>query len=397
MAQRHRHQASLEGIINFSALEPLIATQRARAKRIFYSIIDHFGPVPPGGRRASEYSRPLLVRYTYEFSRSELSKDTFLRAFFEFMGWDIAEEDEAKLNINLDNEAVEHELHANLDLFADFLFDNFFLPLKASGLRTAQPTPAHLSVIERALGGPQEFIATPDRLSVLRGSCLIRDHNRCVISRLFDGKEALTRLRRDGVDAQDDEGNPLQGQPTMILEVAHIIPHSLTQANADSELDDSKKAALLILNMFDYDVSHIVDGVNIDRPLNAISLTRDLHTYFGNFEVFFQPVPGQDHTYRIDTFLPQGFLPYVPVTRSLYLAADRLIDAPSPRLLAIHCAIAHILHLSGAGAYIDLILRDMEEFGIREDGSTGLGHLLKLRLGGWLDGEGWKGTGNWCT
>ncbi|EEH38034.2 hypothetical protein PAAG_00955 [Paracoccidioides lutzii Pb01] len=396
MAQRHPHQASFEGIINVSASGPLIATQRARARRIFYSIVDYFGP-PPSDQRPSEYNRPLLVRYTYEFSRSELSQDTFLRAFFEFMKWDIAEEDEAKFNINLENETMKNELHTNLTLFADFLFDNFFLPLKASGFHNAQPTPAHLSVIEKALGGPQEFIATTDRLSVLRGSCLIRDHNRCVISRVFDGKEALTRLRRDGVDAQDDEGDPLHGQSTMILEVAHIIPHSLTQANANAELDDSKKAALLILNMFDYDVSHVIDGVNIDGPFNAISLTRDLHTYFGNFEVFFQAVPGRDHTYLIDTFLPQGFLHYLPVNRSLYLAADRLIDAPSPRLLAIHCAIAHILHLSAAGEYIDHILGDMEEFGVREDGSTGLGYLVKLRFGGWLDRGDRKRTGNWCT
>ncbi|ODH33668.1 hypothetical protein ACO22_03286 [Paracoccidioides brasiliensis] len=393
MAQRHPHQASLEGIINVSASGPLIATQRARARRIFYSIVDSFGP-PPSNQRPSEYSRPLLVRYTYEFSRSELSQDTFLRAFFEFMKWDIAEADEAKFNINLENEAVKHELHTNLNLFADFLFDNFFLPLKACGFQTAQPTPAHLSVIEKALRGPQEFIATTDRLSVLRGSCLIRDHNRCVISRAFDGKEALTRIRRDGVDAQDDEGHPLHGQSSTLLEVAHIIPHSLTQANANAELDDSKKAALLILKMFDYDVSHIIDGVNIDRPFNAMSLTRDLHTYFGNFEVFFQAVPGQDHTYLIDTFLPQGILHYLPVNRSLYLAADRHIDAPSPRLLAIHCAIAHVLHLSAAGEYIEHILGDMEDFGVREDGSTGLGYLVKLRFGGWLDRGDRKRTGN---
>ncbi|CAF3447776.1 unnamed protein product [Fusarium graminearum] len=70
----------------------------------------------------------------------------------------------------------------------------------------------------------------------------------------------------------------------------------------------------------------------------------------------------------------------VPVTRTLF-TEDRSIDPPSARLLAVHRAIAHILHLSAAGDYIDHVLRDVDEFGIRADGSTDLSRLLKLRLG----------------
>ncbi|TPX24825.1 hypothetical protein DIZ76_010269 [Coccidioides immitis] len=138
--------------------------------------------------------------------------------------------------------------------------------------------------------------------------------------------------------------------------------------------------------MFDCNVSHLIDGNNIDRPFNAMSLTHDLHTHFGNFAVFFEAVPGQAHTYQVNTFLPPGILQDLPVTRTFYLTNDRSIEPPSPRLLAIHHAIAHILHLSGAGEYIDNILRDMEETGVQEDGSTELGRIMKLRLGGWLDG-----------
>ncbi|EQL29810.1 hypothetical protein BDFG_07621 [Blastomyces dermatitidis ATCC 26199] len=377
---QHRHQSSLEGIINFSGPQPFAADQRARAQRRFYSIINHFD-ITDNSRRVG-YRRPLLVRYTYEYSRSELSQDIFLRAFFEFMKVDVAGEED----IDFDDEGLENQLGKNLITFADFLLDNFFLPLKASGQHTPQPSPAHLSAIQRAQGGMHEFTGTPDRISVLRGSCLIRDRHRCVISRKFDQREAIVRLTQHGHAAQDDEGNPLQGQLSMILEVAHILPHSLTQANADSQLDDSKKAALMILNMFDCDVSHLIDGVNIDRPFNAMSLTRDLHTHFGNFTVFFEAVPDQEHTYRIDTFLPPGILPDIPVTRILYLINDRSIEPPSPRLLALHHAIARILHLSGAGEYIDNILRDMEETGIQEDGSTELGRMVNLTLGGWLDG-----------
>ncbi|WEW54911.1 hypothetical protein PRK78_000338 [Emydomyces testavorans] len=400
MASLHRLQSSLEGSINSFSPQSLAADQRVQAQDRFYNIINHFDVTDRTTRVG--YSPPLLIRYTYEYSRSELSKDTFLGAFFEFMRLDITSEED----IDFDDEDLENQLGKDLTSFADFLLDNFFLPrlvptdfpvnplmsaylliVKASGHRTPQPSPAHLSVIQRAQGQMHEFPGTPDQISVLRGSCLIRDCHRCVISHKFDQQEAIRRLTQHGDNAQDDEGNPLQGQISIILEIAHILPHSLTQTNADSQLDESKKAALMILNMLDRDVSHLIDGINIDRPFNAMSLGRDLHIHFGNFTVFSEAVAGQEHTYRVDTFLPRGILQDVPVTRTLYLTDDGSIEPPSPRLLAIHCAIAHILHLSGAEGYIDNILRDMET-GVQEDGSTELNRVVKLKLGGWLDGPG---------
>ncbi|KAL1957450.1 hypothetical protein VTO42DRAFT_6018 [Malbranchea cinnamomea] len=44
------------------------------------------------------YSRHLLARYTYEYSRSELSQDTFLRAFAECMGLVISTEQDPDLD-----------------------------------------------------------------------------------------------------------------------------------------------------------------------------------------------------------------------------------------------------------------------------------------------------------
>lgn len=141
--------------------------------------------------------------------------------------------------------------------------------------------------------------------------------------------------------------------------------------------------------MFDYGIGHLIEGVDIDRPYNALTLTLNMHDLFGNFRIYFEPVPdAEPHTYRIESFLRPAFVGGVlPVTRTLFLTDSRTIDPPSPRLLAIHRAIAHILHLSAAGNYIDKILRDMEdagEQGAQADGSTDLGRLIHLGL--WLDG-----------
>lgn len=187
-----------------------------------------------------------------------------------------------------------------------------------------------------------------------------------------------------GTRAVDDDGNLLAGQPFSSLEVAHILPHALTKIENGSELHPSKKAALDILNMFDNGVIYLIKGNDIDRPRNAISLSHTNHKAFGNFDIFFEPVPGQEHTYDIHDFLP-GFMPEFPVRRTLFLTENRNIDPPSLRFLALHRAIAHILHLSGAGTCIEKILKDMEFKDTRADGSTELGSLVALRMGGWLD------------
>ncbi len=140
--------------------------------------------------------------------------------------------------------------------------------------------------------------------------------------------------------------------------------------------------------MFDKGVVHLINGVDIDRPSNALSLTLEIHRKFGAFEIFFEPVAGEYNTYRIQSFLPAplDLIFGLPVTRALFVTKSRSIDPPSPRLLAVHRAIAHILHLSGAGWYIDNVLREMEENAVRSDGTTDLARMVNFGLSGWAKG-----------
>ncbi|KAI8647990.1 HNHc domain-containing protein [Fusarium keratoplasticum] len=375
----HRHQSSLEGIIDFSAQPPLTPAQRLSAGRRFNQLVNHFDV--PDDSSSKGYDRVKLVRLTYDYARSEESKGNFLRAFFEFAELPINGDEDIDLDLgDADRQARLRDFLFN---FAEYLFQNFFLPLKASTKKTPQPSPASHSAIQRAQGEGYTFSGTPERVSTLRGACLFRDRYRCVISRKFDLAEALKRGRHGG-EARDEDGVPLEGQSFDALEVAHILPHSLTQVNANKQLDPSKEAALAILNMFDSGAAFLVEGTEIDRPRNAMTLAPRLHQLFGDFQIFFEPVDQQPHTYRIDTFVDYWLLEnLLPVSRTLYLTESKTIDPPSARLLAIHNAIAHILHLSAAGNYIDRILRDLEEHGVREDGSTDLGRFVKLRLNGW--------------
>jgi hypothetical protein len=132
--------------------------------------------------------------------------------------------------------------------------------------------------------------------------------------------------------------------------------------------------------MFDPGIIQLIEGTNIDRPYNALTLSVGFHRDFGSLKVYFEKELGM-HRYTIKTTKPLlRFRPTLPTTRDLFLAPDYNIEPPLPRLLAIHRACCLIMHLSGAGEYIDKVLRDMEDISVRSDGTTELGSIISLRL-----------------
>ncbi|KAF5696737.1 transposase [Fusarium mundagurra] len=333
-APHHRHQSSLEGFIDFStgASPSFNPDELDKGAGVLRRVIEHFEPLST----EKPYNRPRLVRLT----AVDITIDGV---------------------IDLDDEMVEEEIRLALNAFADFLVDNFFLPLKAAGSKTPQPSPAASSRITST----RPVVGSVERVASLRRDCLVRDRHRCVISRDFDMKEAERRIEESGYDyASDDQGQLLKEQEPgsfAELEVAHILPHSLMTTTGNPELNKSKETALAILDMFDHDIVHLIEGPDIDRSRNALTLKIDLHRQFGNFKVFFEPT-NQPHSYRIDSTLRQPFRnPIFPVNRTFFLTPERTIDPPSARLLAVHNAICQILHLSAAGNYIDSILRDLDD------------------------------------
>lgn len=188
------------------------------------------------------------------------------------------------------------------------------------------------------------------------------------------------------------------------LEVAHIIPHSLMSlTNEEGERRlvsrctrflsslaniiqiSSKQMAYQILKMFKPGSINLMNGIDIDRPINALTFTHNLRRLFGNFQIAFEPVGFRSHTYKI-VYLEtdrMGRVEQLPVAVTLFLTPDRSIDPPSPQLLKIHSVIGRILHLSDAGDYIDQLIRDLEleGGGTAQTGSTGLDDFVRLRLG----------------
>lgn len=377
-------------VMDFTPTFQLPMNQYDTATVIFQQLIDHYGLESSLAQR--RYKPAKLIQALFD---NMAAKHSFLRFFFtfihEYSGQEADVGPDLGRPLSYFHDFLEwspdrkRDLNEAIEAFATYIVDDFLLPLRASSAKTPQPTPSSLSSIQASTP-----TGTLGRVSGLRRTCLKRDQHRCVISNSFDLKEADKRYEQEGDNYRDDAGNFLRDEPSenfAFLEVAHILPHCLTTVSTgDADLSDSKKIVLQILDMFDPGIIHLIDGPAMDSPRNALTLTNHYHQLFGQFQIHFEATGRRDE-YKIDLtrrrpHLRQGNF---PIIRKLSESPDGTIDLPSPRLLAVHRSIACIMHLSGAGEYINGILRDLEEVNVKADGSTNLEFLMNLSLGGWLN------------
>ena len=115
---------------------PLGPDTRQQARRKFCRIVDHFDNVVNIGNAAGvgpeySYRRARLVRLTYDHALSPVSQDNFLRAFFRSLELPMGNEDDNGTDNGVDNGTginLDEQLQFKVFGFADYLFDNFFLP-----------------------------------------------------------------------------------------------------------------------------------------------------------------------------------------------------------------------------------------------------------------------------
>lgn len=120
----HRHQASLEGVINFFAVTPALSPQeRQEATSVFTAIVDACEPL----QNQEPYKQVTLVRLTYEYARSEASKDNFLRFFFQHT--------QIPTGASERDSTSSSDYGLRLVAFADTLIENFFLPCMTKLMR----------------------------------------------------------------------------------------------------------------------------------------------------------------------------------------------------------------------------------------------------------------------
>jgi hypothetical protein len=146
-------------------------------------------------------------------------------------------------------------------------------------------------------------------------------------------------------------------------------------------LNQSKVNARTILAMFAPQCVHLCEPVELDRPRNGITMTKNMHALFGQLRWYLEPVPGVEHTYIAQTPLPalRSSLP-PPTQRISFAECPTHIDRPHPDLIALHRVASLVVHACGASEYIERVLRDRDEGVVRANGSTHLGALVAIGL-----------------
>ncbi|KZT25007.1 hypothetical protein NEOLEDRAFT_1148264 [Neolentinus lepideus HHB14362 ss-1] len=181
-----------------------------------------------------------------------------------------------------------------------------------------------------------------------------REDHRCAVSKAYHLHRKL-----DNQVPPDFDGN------CMSLDVAHIIPLS------GNSSDVSKKITLI--------------GSDINTPKNAILMTNDCHILFGRFFLYFDAslhqFPHEPNKYWVksttDIHLPAMGKHSVVCTFSPHPT----IDPPSAKLLAVHAALAKVLHASSVMKYFDKVISNMEGSTVLDsNGGSDIGLFLCSRL-----------------
>ncbi|KAF9220142.1 hypothetical protein BS17DRAFT_739680 [Gyrodon lividus] len=209
---------------------------------------------------------------------------------------------------------------------------------------------------------------------------LVRDNFSCVVSGSVDLSVAMENAEvQQMVDAR--------ARPAVETHCAHIFAES-TNENISGNREGSDKhqyAASMWAVMDRFGYKHLpsdLNGANIHRLENILTLESNIHNSFDRLNLWFEPTD-TPNTYNIRWKSDWLALPYARTTVTFTSSDLEKLPLPSPEYLQIHAACAKVAHLSGAGDYIDKILRDLEDIQVlSEDGASAdvLEHAL-LPLG----------------
>ncbi|PGH21301.1 hypothetical protein AJ80_03351 [Polytolypa hystricis UAMH7299] len=110
-------------------------------------------------------------------------------------------------------------------------------------------------------------------------------------------------------------------------------------------------------------------GQIVDQPGNAMTLEPSTHVLFGRLKIYFEPVQGLPNTYTVH-HVDEPLISLSRYPCNITFRAVSQIPLPDPGLLAIHRACAKIAHASGAAEVAMNAFPDIDDPGVRADGST---------------------------
>ncbi|KAF4613468.1 hypothetical protein D9613_007421 [Agrocybe pediades] len=189
---------------------------------------------------------------------------------------------------------------------------------------------------------------------------LVRDGYKCVLT----GSQHITHPNIDANILVVD------------LEVAHILRRAIGEFNPDHKSKSFKSAATtfdILVNFTHLPVETLEDlRGQLDDASNGMALQHDAHYGFDNFRWCLKRTE-TEHVYELKIFNDVGILKKPANNRVSfedhsnqfpldYTDKERSpVKLPDPCFIAIHAAIAGILHMSGAGKFFDELLDDYRD------------------------------------
>ncbi|KDQ15346.1 hypothetical protein BOTBODRAFT_173840 [Botryobasidium botryosum FD-172 SS1] len=247
------------------------------------------------------------------------------------------------------------ENDVELKALADRYLTSLIIPFRVVGGRTPAVSDHPSAIVEETEQLIQEHLQSAHQeQGTLRKLVLRRDDYRCAVTKVHDLKSAFA----------SNKSISFVVQPTR---AAHIVPFHFAP---------SSEEAAQVISRFGGDLFvDDINGADINRLENVITLTSDLHSYFENLYIWLEPVQDSINTYHF------GCVPKIAATLAkeslnsgdliTLTSTDTRLHLPDSRLLGLHAACAKVTHASGAAEVIDQILWDLEEARVlSEDGSS---------------------------
>lgn len=130
----HRHQSSLEGVLDFSIPLSLTPQQHDSARNLVRELVRHYGPEQTVRKG---YKPATLIQATLEHVTSP---DTFLTFFFSYIYENLCSKEETAVDFDITHALSYFDRFASwepepinnlneaLEKFAEYIVENFLLP-----------------------------------------------------------------------------------------------------------------------------------------------------------------------------------------------------------------------------------------------------------------------------
>ncbi|KAG8833546.1 hypothetical protein FRC17_010517 [Serendipita sp. 399] len=282
------------------------------------------------------------------------------------------------------------ERNTKLLRIAAYYIHYLIQPLKSRKVTSpvSSTVPSHLSFTPHQKDILRHF--TPGKRSNIKVKALQRDDYRCLLTGTVD----IDHLVKSN-------GTLQQGEVPGCTKAAHIIPfhlvafdavdekaHKMQDTNTNSPLVDSKtdgkagtpqdgpagldKASTPYCAWFGNLEREDLEGRNINRLDNIMTLTYDIHAYFEDLKLWAEQGQDSANRYTVQA-IHTNYLFHIKKGGEVQFSTldVETMPLPNPNYLVLHAACAKIAYISGVGKLLDDLERQGEDLNVlASDGSS---------------------------